>query len=393
MIEIFYCYAHEDTMLLSGLETHLSTLKLLGLISGWHERAIQSGKEREREIDIHLNSANIILLLVSSDFMASEQCHSIMRQAFEKHKVGAAYVIPIILRPVDVVNTPIGKLQVLPTGGKPVTRWRNRDEAFLNVARGIREVISTLLSQKNKEERNRSVRQVNQALYRMINTKEAVHLFHDLMQPDSQVKILRIVGEGNMGKSHLLTKIFPVLARQDYRARYVVLDLRNPVCTVHDILEDACRQLGIQTLEKYTTTNNAISGIEEIHSKNSHLASYFAKELSQLSDETLLLLFDSVNNATETMQTWLMNIFLVEISSLSHVRVVIAGRTLPEIHGSYAAICRDPYKLFPIIDEEEYIDYCQRLNARLAEQSIRDFAYACYYTPGLFASLVCPFVP
>src|SRR5438552_521744 len=111
MIEIFYCYAHEDAMLRSGLETHLSTLKLLELISGWHEGAIQSGKERKREIDIHLNNANIILLLVSSNFMASEQCHSIMRQAFEKHEAGTAYVIPIILRPVDLVNTLIGKLQ------------------------------------------------------------------------------------------------------------------------------------------------------------------------------------------------------------------------------------------------------------------------------------------
>ncbi|SRR6266436_2206735 len=94
------------------------------------------------EINIHLNSAQIILLLVSPDFLASEYCYGDeVERAMKRHEAGEAIVIPIILRPVEWEDTPFSKLQPLPTDGRPATRWRNLDEAFLDIERGIRKAI------------------------------------------------------------------------------------------------------------------------------------------------------------------------------------------------------------------------------------------------------------
>ena len=119
VIKIFYCYAREDEELRNELEKHLKPLKRSGLISEWHDRQIKAGTDWECEIETHLNTASIILLLVSPDFIYSEYCYSKeMKRALERHVSGEAQVIPIILRPVHWEETPIGRLQALPTDGE-----------------------------------------------------------------------------------------------------------------------------------------------------------------------------------------------------------------------------------------------------------------------------------
>ena len=145
-IEIFYSYAHEDEVLRKELEKHLVLMRRQDIIIDWHDRSISPGSNWEQEINTHLNRAQIILLLVSSDFLSSEFCYSIeMERALERHHTREARVIPIILRPVDWQGTPFSKVQALPKNAKPVTRWRNRDEAFLNIAMGIRQSLQGLL--------------------------------------------------------------------------------------------------------------------------------------------------------------------------------------------------------------------------------------------------------
>jgi hypothetical protein len=120
-------------------------LKKEGLIMGWYDREIRAGAEWASEIEAHLNSAHVILLLISPDFMASDYCYSIeMKRALERHNALEARVIPVILRPTDWERAPFGKLQALPTDRKPITRWSNRDEAFLQVAQDIRKVVDEL---------------------------------------------------------------------------------------------------------------------------------------------------------------------------------------------------------------------------------------------------------
>lgn len=139
---VFFAYSHEDEPLRKELEKQLSFLKRQGIISEWHDRNIQAGQEWSYEISRHLNTADLILLLISPDFIASDYCYSIeMQRAVERHDAKEACVIPIILRPVYWTDSPVGKLQALPTNGKPVTLWPNHDEAFLDIATGIREIV------------------------------------------------------------------------------------------------------------------------------------------------------------------------------------------------------------------------------------------------------------
>src|SRR5260370_19900118 len=70
------------------------------------------------------------------------------RGAIERHAIGAACVLPIILSPVDWENTPFSAIQILPSGGKPVTLWPDLDEALRDVARGVKKVVDELSTQK-----------------------------------------------------------------------------------------------------------------------------------------------------------------------------------------------------------------------------------------------------
>jgi tetratricopeptide (TPR) repeat protein len=144
-IEIFYSYAHEDEKQRKELDKHLYNLKRQGLIAGWYDRDISAGAEQKLEIATHLNSAQIILLLISPDFMAADYCYSDeMERAMERHEAGEARVIPILLKAVDWQGAPFQKLQKLPRNAKAVMSHSNRSEAFVEIAKGIRETLKDL---------------------------------------------------------------------------------------------------------------------------------------------------------------------------------------------------------------------------------------------------------
>ncbi len=144
-IDIFCCYAREDQPLLQKLTTHLMPLQRLGLITIWHDADSGAGREWEVEISKHLNTAQIILLLISPDFMASEYCYSKeMQRAMQRHEQDDASVIPVLLRPTLWKGAPFEKLQMLPSNVKAVTSWSNQDEAFFDVAERISTVVNEL---------------------------------------------------------------------------------------------------------------------------------------------------------------------------------------------------------------------------------------------------------
>jgi O-acetyl-ADP-ribose deacetylase (regulator of RNase III) len=143
--EVFISYSHKDERLCKRLETHLTSLKLEGLITDWHDRQIVPGSEWDREIDQHLNSAKIILLLLSADFMASRYIMDIeVDRALERHEAGDACVIPVVLKKVDWTRSRFRGLQALPKDGKAVTLWSNQDSALVNVVEGIRTALEKL---------------------------------------------------------------------------------------------------------------------------------------------------------------------------------------------------------------------------------------------------------
>jgi formylglycine-generating enzyme required for sulfatase activity len=159
-IEVFFSYSREDKPLRDKLDVHLSSLKRQGVISAWHDRQIIAGSEWEEEIDRHMHTADVILLLISPDFVNSEYCYDIeLPVAMARHEAGEACVVPILLRPVlGWKNLPFAKLQVYPSEGRPITKWRNEDDAFVDVGEGILAAISQVLA-KREQERQEQERQ------------------------------------------------------------------------------------------------------------------------------------------------------------------------------------------------------------------------------------------
>lgn len=156
-LRVFCSYSHEDKQLRNQLEKHVALLKRQGFIEFWHDGEIVPGNEWRDEIRESLESSHIILLLVSSSFIASDFCYAVeMMRALERHRSAEAHVVPIILRPVDWKTAPFGRLQALPTDGKPITTWSNRDEGWLNVVEGLRQVIAHLSSRVNRGSANGS---------------------------------------------------------------------------------------------------------------------------------------------------------------------------------------------------------------------------------------------
>lgn len=147
MVSVFFSYSHKDEEYRDELEIHLSALKRQGLIEVWHDRRIQAGSEIDGEIESRLESADIILLLVSPYFIASDYCYGIeMKRALERHHANQARVIPVIVHPCDWHETPFGKLRATPTDGKPISTFPSLHEAYLDVTSDIRSIASEFLN-------------------------------------------------------------------------------------------------------------------------------------------------------------------------------------------------------------------------------------------------------
>lgn len=145
MAKLFFSYSHLDEPLREELEIHLSALKRQGVIETWHDRRIGAGEEFCSAISKNLEEADIILLLVSPYFIASDYCYDIeVTRALERHKAGEARVIPVILHPCDWKSLPFGKLLATPTDGKPISKFPNQHDAFLEVALAIRKAADEI---------------------------------------------------------------------------------------------------------------------------------------------------------------------------------------------------------------------------------------------------------
>lgn len=145
-LKLFFSYSHTDENMRNELEKHLVMLKHKGMVSTWHDRVIHAGTEFESEIDENLKDSDIILLLVSVDFLASNYCYNIeMKTALKMHDNKNAVVVPVILRNCDWHNAPFSKLMAVPTDGKSVTTWADRDSAYLNIAKNVENVAKKLI--------------------------------------------------------------------------------------------------------------------------------------------------------------------------------------------------------------------------------------------------------
>lgn len=158
-VKIFCCYAHKDQKMVEELAKHLSVLKYQYPNIYLSFRDVTERRDWGQRFDSNIEHADIILLLLSPDFMVSNYLHSTdMQSAFDRQERKEASILPVYLRWVDCENSPIGHLQLLPHNGSPVVKWKNRDQAFFDVSEGIKKVINEItqkrienFSHENKE--------------------------------------------------------------------------------------------------------------------------------------------------------------------------------------------------------------------------------------------------
>ena len=141
-VRVFISYSHLDEKYRRALDEHLSILEKEGLVTYWSDQKLEPGSSWRGTIHSELESADVVLLLVSASFLTSDYCRDIeAKRALVRHSLGVCTVVPIILRPASWQSSELSHLQALPAKGKPVTKWKNRDEALQNITDGIREVI------------------------------------------------------------------------------------------------------------------------------------------------------------------------------------------------------------------------------------------------------------
>ncbi len=142
-MNVFISYSHKDESFRQELKKSIVMLERNGVISSWSDRSIAPGQEWEQEIAVQLENSDIILLLISSDFLSSYYCFDKeMKRAIERHDNNEAVVVPIILRPCDWKGSPFSKLHGLPKEAKPISQWKDQDEAWLDVVTKLKETIA-----------------------------------------------------------------------------------------------------------------------------------------------------------------------------------------------------------------------------------------------------------
>lgn len=269
-IRVFYSYSHKDEKLRDLLATHLDLLKRRKVISTWHDRRIGAGDEWAGQIDEHLKTADIILLLVSANFIASKYCYDIeLKLAMKRHRAGEARVIPVILRPCDLTGVPFGKLQSLPKDRRPVTKWQNRDDAFTDIANGIRLVAEELKAKRREAdvpaattENAQSPATSNPAASliprppivgfvarRDKEGRDIVELLNDELVP-AKKQLIALWGPGGSGKTTLAAEVIGA-TKDSFIGRVVwASSLNRSDFNLATLLDEIATQLGREDLRR-----------------------------------------------------------------------------------------------------------------------------------------------
>jgi formylglycine-generating enzyme required for sulfatase activity len=204
-IEVFFSYSKEDRPLRDKLAKHLRSLERSGVIQSWYDREIVAGSEWKEEIDHHIQTADIILLLISPDFIDSEYCYDIeLPDAMARHEANEACVVPILLRPVaSWKKLKFAKLQVYPSGGNPVTQWSDQDSAFVDVTEGIERAVDQLLEKRQQQEEV-----LNEWLWRELPLKS-----------EAQAELVRLQKLAGLTDADVAIKVSEIRERQSQAAQ------------------------------------------------------------------------------------------------------------------------------------------------------------------------------
>jgi hypothetical protein len=313
-VKLFITYSHKDEALRHALCDHLASLQREGLIDVWHDRKIGVGQEWQGKIDDNLEKADIVLCLISASFLASDYCQDIeIKRGLERHNCAEACIIPIILRPVNWNDSPLGKLQALPINAKPVTTWNNRDQAYTSIVQGIKEIVLNLRNRQENQLRSEHeinhqsvTRQTNQRQNNSIDNNEIglsflpkLYIERDLIERrcfkeiEKPCAFIRIQGPWRMGKTSLMAKILDHAHKNGFHAVRLSCQaagsqvLNDLGLLLKWICFNTARELGLKPIVE--------DHWENFFSPNDNFTGYFADYLLPKISSGLVLAFDEAD--------------------------------------------------------------------------------------------------
>ncbi len=306
-VTLFYSYAHQDEELRDQLATHLAGLRRQGFIEDWHDRHIHAGTAWEGQILAQLASAQLIVCLVSSDFIASDYCYTIeMPRALERHRAGEARVIPIVLRPCTWRETPLAELYVLPLDGKPVTQYADSDSVFTYIAATIKAVAEEI-----QQRRVPDAQTVDDLPSPSPLEPSAFVLETGAMPPDSVFYIQRradrdaqaqlaspeptviIKGYRKSGKSSLLKRLHHDAQARGYRSAYLDLQSLSHACFASS--EQLLRELAYTITDELNSSTDPDDVWLERRSAMRNVTRFIEMTVLAASDVPVQLIFDEAD--------------------------------------------------------------------------------------------------
>jgi len=230
--EVFCSYAHEDLQYIEAFRTHLRQLEREGIISCWYDGLTGAGQQWRREIEIHLNSANIILLFISPSFLASDFCmETELSIALQRSNRKEALVIPVIVRQCDWQTSRFACLQALPREGKPIAEWRHRDEAYTEIVKSIRGFV---YDQRVPPMRGLLLNLPFHRNHLFTGREEILHRLHTSLEASKETALIQAIsGLGGIGKTQ--TAIEYAYRYQDCYTRIIWLNGESRETIISDV--------------------------------------------------------------------------------------------------------------------------------------------------------------
>lgn len=154
-LKMFISYSHKDKFFLNELTKHLKTLEQRGIIEKWHDGELVAGDHINSEIEEHLLDADLVVFLVSADFISSYYCFEVeLKKTFDRLYDGAVRIIPIIVRPCKWKDTVLSRYLAATKDGKPISKYDNADDAWVEVVGSIERAVNKYLESKEGKENN-----------------------------------------------------------------------------------------------------------------------------------------------------------------------------------------------------------------------------------------------
>jgi hypothetical protein len=149
-VSVFISYSHADNSLKEDFLKHLSPLKRSLDITEWHDRDILVGSNLDENILSKLVDYDIILFLISPDFLNSNYCYDVeLMEGLRRADIDDARIFPIIVKPCLWKETPLSNFLCIPEDGKPVVSFDNEDDAWVSVALQLKRTITDLIETRS----------------------------------------------------------------------------------------------------------------------------------------------------------------------------------------------------------------------------------------------------